>query len=67
MSQLHIPVLFAMADVAPTCKAVDLYIIFASASQVVVETTVRVAAVIHFVFKEIGHAVAVNFVLFKQA
>jgi len=67
MSQLYIQVLFAMSHVAPTCNSVNLYIIFASASQVVEETTHLVAAIIHFVFEEIGHAVAVKCVLFKQA
>ena len=52
-----------MVHVAPTCKAVNLYIIFASASQVLYATTWHVAAIIHFVFKEIGHAVAVKLAL----
>jgi len=52
-----------MAPLAPTCNAVKLYIVIASASQLAVAYTWRVAAIIHFVFKEIGYADARNFAL----
>ena len=66
MSQLYIPVLFAIVPVAPTCGAVQLYICIASASHLSVDCTWRVAAITHFVLKEADHAEAGHVSLSNQ-